>query len=295
VGFENPSPSDDQDYSFLPNENELTDFVHTTPAVVDPITVNLPDSPVSLKESVGSNGTPHKLDEDAKDKTVKTFKKGSNKKKVFKKRSCFKCHNKGHVASCCPFKKGKQKVDEGENEDKVEVKNGNQVGSNNNIKPSCQTNQPRFKSKPSLSRRSDRPRSISPQNSHFNGQSNQFQKKNFGYQNRYRTFGNRNFQRRNEHRSFYNSNVQQNPKFLRSSGYDNGRRRFQYNSFQRSGNQRVYWKSRDPRPSENYKSYSTTAHTSKTPVGCDGFWTVLDYVDIHGQPKTGRVWVLKSN
>ena len=55
--------------------NELTDFVPSTPAVVDPITVDLTDSPVSLKRIVGSNSTPHKVDEDTKDETVKTFKK----------------------------------------------------------------------------------------------------------------------------------------------------------------------------------------------------------------------------
>ncbi|MFS7922931.1 putative transcription factor interactor and regulator CCHC(Zn) family [Helianthus anomalus] len=174
VGFAKASSSENEDYSFLPTEDELTDFV-TTAHVVDPIAVDLPSSPVSLKESVGSNSTPHKVDEDTEDKNTNTFKKGSNKKKNHKKRSCFKCDNKGHVASCCPLKKGKQKVDE--------VKDGNQVGSSNNVKSSCQTKKPEFQSKPSTSKRFDRPRSISPQLSHYNGKSNQFQSqnKNFGY------------------------------------------------------------------------------------------------------------------
>ena len=285
VGFTKASSSD---YSFLPTEDELTDFV-TTAHVVDPIAVDLPSSPVSLKESVGSNSTPHKVDEDTKDKKANTFKKGSNKKKNYKKRSCFKCHNKGHVASCCPLKKGKQKVDV--------VKEGNQVGSSNNVKSSCQTKKPEFQSKPSTSKRFDRPRSISPQFSHYNGKSNRFQSqdKNFGYQNRYQTSGNRNFQRRNEHRGFSNSNVQQHPKFFQNSWYNNGRRRYQDNNFQRSENPRFYWNSRDQRPSGNYKSCSTTSTTSKTPVRCDGYWLEASYVDLHGQPKTGQVWVVKSN
>ncbi|KAJ0794597.1 putative transcription factor interactor and regulator CCHC(Zn) family [Helianthus annuus] len=126
VGFTKASSSENEDYSFLPTEDELTDFV-TTAHVVDPIAVDLPSSPVSLKESVGSNSTPHKVDEDTEDTKTNTFKKGSNKEKI----SCFKCHNKGHVASGCPLKKGKQKVDE--------VIDRNQVGSRNNVKSSCQT------------------------------------------------------------------------------------------------------------------------------------------------------------
>ncbi|MFS7888210.1 hypothetical protein Hanom_Chr00s000001g01592291 [Helianthus anomalus] len=78
VGFAKASSSENEDYSFLPTEDELNDFV-TTAHVVDPIAVDLPSSPVSLKESVGSNSTPHKVDENTEDKKTNTFKKGSNK------------------------------------------------------------------------------------------------------------------------------------------------------------------------------------------------------------------------
>ena len=187
------------------------------------------------------------------------------------------------------MKKNKEKVDE--------VKDGNRVGLNNNVQPHCQSNQPRFQSKTSTSGRFDRPRSFSTQFSHFNGKSNRFQNqnRNFGYQNRYQSFGNRIFQRRNEHRGFSNSNVQHNPKFFQNSRFDNGRRRYQDNNFQRSENPRFYWNSRDKRPSENYKSCSTTSTTSKTPVRCDGYWLEASYTDLHGRPKTGQVWVVKSN
>ena len=69
--------------------NEPTDCVPSTSALVDPITVDLPDSPVSLKESVRSNSTPHKMHEDTKDETVKTSKKGSSLKSYRKR---FKRH-----------------------------------------------------------------------------------------------------------------------------------------------------------------------------------------------------------
>ncbi|KAJ0433283.1 putative transcription factor interactor and regulator CCHC(Zn) family [Helianthus annuus] len=154
VGYTKASSSGNQEYSFLPTEDELADFVATAQVVVDPIAVDLPKSPVSLKESVGSNSTPHKVDEDTEDKKTNTFKKGSNKKKSRKQRSCFKCHNKGHVASCCPLKKGKQKIEE--------VKDENQVGSSNSVKTSCQDKKPESESKPSTSKGFDRPRSISP-------------------------------------------------------------------------------------------------------------------------------------
>jgi hypothetical protein len=197
--------------------NEPTDCVPSTSVIVDPITVDLPKSPVSLKESVGSNSTPHKVDEDTKDETVKTSKKGSSlkssRKRFQKKWSCFRCHNKGHVASCCPLKKNKS-------QNKV-VKDGNRVGSNNNVQPSSQTKQPNSQSKPSTSGRFDRPRNISSRISHFSGKSNRFQKNNFGFQNRYQNSGYRNFQRKNEYRSFSNSNVQNNPRFFRKSDNEN--------------------------------------------------------------------------
>ncbi|KAJ0521740.1 hypothetical protein HanIR_Chr10g0474531 [Helianthus annuus] len=84
VGFTKASSFKNQNYSFLPDENELTDFVPTTPAVVDPIAVDLPSSPESLKESVESNSTPHKSDEDTEEEKKKTFKKRFNKKKIYK-------------------------------------------------------------------------------------------------------------------------------------------------------------------------------------------------------------------
>ena len=247
VGYtEVPPPGN---YSFLPkDETKLMNFVSTSVKEVDPITVDLPDNPVSLKESVGSNSTPHQVDEDTKDETVKTFKKGSSikssRKRIQMKWSCFKCHNKGHVVSCCPLKKNKQKNDV--------VQDGNRVGSNNNVQPSCQTNQPKFQSKTSTSGRFYRPRSFSPQFSHFSGKSNRFQRNNFGFQNRYQTSGYRNFQRKNEYRSFRNSNGQNNPRFFRKSDSENWRRRD--NNFQRSANQRVYWNSYDQRSSGNYGS-----------------------------------------
>ena len=74
VGYNEVSPPGN--YSFLPkNETELMNFVSTSVKEVDPITVDLPDNPVSLKESVGSNSTPHTKHEDTKDETVKTLKK----------------------------------------------------------------------------------------------------------------------------------------------------------------------------------------------------------------------------
>ncbi|KAM0056936.1 putative transcription factor interactor and regulator CCHC(Zn) family [Helianthus debilis subsp. tardiflorus] len=258
VGYTKASSSGNQEYSFLPTEDELTDYVTTAQVVVDPIAVDLPNSPVSLKESVGSNSTPHKVDEDTEDEKIKTFKKGSNKKKSRKQRSCFKCHNKGHVANCCPLKKGKQKVDE--------VKDGNQVELNKSVKTSCQTKKPEFQSKPSTSKRFDRPRSISPQFSQYNGKSNRFQSqnRNFGYQHRYQTSGNRNFQGRNGHRGFSNSNVQQHPKFFQNSWYENQRRRYQNKQ-------------------------------SKTPLRSDGYGMDVPVLDEYGKPKTIRAWVLKTN
>ena len=152
------------------------------------------------------------------------------------------------MASCCPLKENKKKNDA--------VKDGNWVGSNNKVKPSCQMNQPKFQSKPSTSGRFDRPIGFSPRFNHFGGKSNRFHRNNFGFQNRYQTSGYRNFQRKNEYRSFRNSNVQNNPRFFRKSDNENWRRRV--SNFQRSANQRLYRNSYDQRSSGNYGSQSRT-------------------------------------
>ncbi|KAJ0480361.1 putative transcription factor interactor and regulator CCHC(Zn) family [Helianthus annuus] len=330
VGFTKASSSD---YSFLPTEDELTDFV-TAAHVVDPIAVDLPSSPVSLKESVGSNSTPHKVDEDTKDKKANTFKKGSNKEKI----SCFKCHNKGHVASSCPLKKGKQKVDE--------VMDGNQVGSSNNVKSesSSKTSNKKFSKKRSCfkchtkghvasccpnkkneAQVSEEKGSNSPKKSAPKQPQNvavgvdkaekgtpqvpRFQRNQQRFQprspsSRYQrprssspkmnNFNSNNFRGQSQYQNRYQNNGGRN-------FYNNGFRNYNYNAswnqnqnFQRSNCPNVYRNPQDQRPSGNQNQIPTGLR-SKTPVRSNGYWMDVPVVGEFGRPKTIKAWVPQSN
>ncbi|KAM0067121.1 putative transcription factor interactor and regulator CCHC(Zn) family [Helianthus debilis subsp. tardiflorus] len=134
-------------------------------------------------------------------------------KKSLKRRLCFRCHTKGHVASCCPNKKNEAQVSERKREKSPEKSGDKKERESNSPKKSTpkqpenvvvgvdkaekrtpqvsrfQRNQPRFQPK-SPPGRYERPRSSSPRMNNYN--SNNF-KSPGQYQNRYQNNGGRTF------------------------------------------------------------------------------------------------------
>jgi hypothetical protein len=321
LGFhEVPPPV--HDYSFLPNENELTDFASITPSSStskqgdvtknDDASVQKNVQKVDLKmhtatpkninqtfpkEVIFVKGSDMKNEarvienvsneQFAKNKNVEMSQQASSSslpqgsssnasvKKHSGKRSCFLCHTKGHVASCCPNKKSQAQVSQnkrekspeknGENEKKVSNSKQPQVIAVNTDKakkgteqvPRFQRNQPRFQPE-STSGRYERPRSTSPRMNNVFNQTNNFRSQG-QYQNRYQQNGGRNF-------------------------YNNGFRNYN------SQNSRYVSQTQN-----QHRSHSPNLNRSKTPIRSDGHWMNVKIVDEFGRPKTIKAWVPHSN
>jgi hypothetical protein len=314
LGFhEVPPPV--HDYSFLPNEHELTDFASITPssstskqgdvsrtddasvqknvqkvdlkmhtAPPKHINQNFPKKVIFVKGSDMKNETSVienvsneqfakiKDSEVSQQASSSSLPQGSSPnasvKKHSGKRSCFLCHTKGHVASCCPNKKSQARVSEkknGESEKKVtETKQPQGIAVNidrakkgTEQVPRFQRNQPRFQPE-STSGRYERPRSTSPRMTNGFNQTINFRSQG-QYQNRYQQNGGRNF-------------------------YNNGFRNCQpQNSRYVSQNQ------------NQHRSHSPNLNRSKTPIRSDGHWMNVKIVDEFGRPKTIKAWVPHSN
>ncbi|KAJ0938205.1 putative transcription factor interactor and regulator CCHC(Zn) family [Helianthus annuus] len=217
-------------------------------------------------------------------------------KKSLKRRSCFRCHVKGHVASCCPNKKSEAQMTK-KQRGKLPVKSGDseEKGSNSPMKsapkqpenvavgvdkaetgtpqvPRFQRNQQRFQPR-SPPGRYQRPRSSSPRMNNYN--SNNFRSQG-QYQNRYQNNGGRNF---------YNNGFR---------NYNNNASWNQNQNFQRSNCPNVYRNPQDQRPSGNQNQIPTGLR-SKTPVRSNGYWMDVPVVGEFGRPKSIKAWVPQSN
>ncbi|MFS7932480.1 putative transcription factor interactor and regulator CCHC(Zn) family [Helianthus anomalus] len=224
-------------------------------------------------------------------------------KKSLKRRSCFRCHIKGHVASCCPNKKSEARMSDKQRGKLPEkVGESEEKGSNSPKKsapkqpqnvavgvdkaekgtpqvPRFQRNQQRFQPR-SPPGRYQRPRSSSPRMNNFNGNTSNFRSQG-QYQNRYQNNGGRNFYN-NGFRN-YNNNASWNQNS-----------RFQNQNFQRSNSPNVYRNPQDQRPSGNQNQIPTGLR-SKTPIRSNGYWMDVTVVGEFGRPKTIKAWVPQSN
>ncbi|KAJ0587956.1 putative transcription factor interactor and regulator CCHC(Zn) family [Helianthus annuus] len=220
-------------------------------------------------------------------------------KKSLKRRSCFRCHTKGHVASCCPNKKSEAQLSD-KQRGKLPQKSGDseEKGSNSPKKsapkqpqnvavgvdkagtgtpqvPRFQRNQQRFQPR-SPPGRYQRPRSSSPRMNNFNGSTNNFRSQG-QYQNRYQNNGGR---------TFYNNGFRN---YNNQASWKNNSR-FQNQNFQRSNCPNVYRNPQDQRPSGNQNQIPTGLR-SKTPIRSNGYWMDVPVVGEFGRPKTIKAWV----
>ncbi|KAJ0466681.1 putative RNA-directed DNA polymerase [Helianthus annuus] len=347
-GFNEVPPPLSHDYSFLPNEDEFTDFLSTSPSSFtssqgDVFVDNDAKKENNSKPVLKKKNTPSKNNNQTFVKKV-NFVQGSDMKtetavieeesnvefaknkniekseikqtdqnpskasssepessskasgeKSLKRRSCFKCHTKGHVASCCPNKKVEAQLSE-KQRGKSQEKNGDKKERESNSPkksapkqqqgvasgvdkaekgtpqvPRFQRNQPRFQPE-STSGRYERPRSSSPRMNNQN--SNNFRSQG-QYQNRYHNNGGR---------TFYNNGFR---------NYNNQASWNQNSSIQRSHSPNTYRNPQDQRPYGNPAPFPSTGPRSKTPVRSDGHWMDVPVVDESGRPKTIKAWLLR--
>ncbi|KAJ0491164.1 putative transcription factor interactor and regulator CCHC(Zn) family [Helianthus annuus] len=221
-GFNEVPPPLGHDYSFLPDEDELMDFVsesddakkknnreplkkkNSSPKnknqtfvqgsdMKNETTVIENESNVEFAKNKNIEKSVSKQTEQDSSKASSSDEGSSSKtsaKKSSKSRSCFKCHTKGHVASCCPNKKSGAQVSERKREKSLEKSGDNMEKMSNSPKKSVpkqhegvavgvdkaeketpqvtrfQRNQPRFQPE-STSGRYERPRSSSPKMNNF--------------------------------------------------------------------------------------------------------------------------------
>ena len=208
--------------------------------------------------------------------------------KSLPKKSCFKCHTKGHVASGCPNKKVETQTNEKQKEKVTEEKSadGDKAEKGTQPSPRFQRNQQRFQPQ-STSGRFDRPRSCSPRMNHCDKHCSNFRSQG-QFQNRYQQNGNRTFYN-NGFRNYNNPASSSPPRVQTNLGYHNQNSRPQGQNFQRS------FSSNEQRSRGNQTSFKSNGPRSKTSDRSDGYWMDLQMVDEFGKPKTIKAWVPQSN
>ncbi|MFS7968991.1 putative transcription factor interactor and regulator CCHC(Zn) family [Helianthus anomalus] len=312
-GFNEVPPPLSHDYSFLPDEDELTNFMSTAPSsfastssqgegsesgdakknnkrkhlkkqnsppksknqtfvkkinfvqgsdMKNETAVIEKESNVEFAKNKNIEKSEIKQTEQNSSKASSPSDKGSTSetpaKKSLKRRSCFKCHTKGHVASCCPNKKSEAQMsdkqrgklpeksidseEKGSNSPKKSAPKQPQnvavgvdkAGTGTPQVPRFQINQQRFQPRSPPSRY-QRPRSSSPRVNNFNGNTSNFRSQG-QYQNRYQNNGGRTFYNNGFRNYNNNASLNQNS-------------RFQSQNSQRSNSPNVYRNPQDQRPS----------------------------------------------
>jgi hypothetical protein len=193
-------------------------------------------------------------------------------KKAFPKRSCFTCHEKGHVASCCPFKKNLNRVSPVKSRGSNDESSSSKVNNAQFIPRSVQM----------------RPRSISPRGS-SSGSNNLRQSSPYKVKSDSAYYDRITGKVQTNPRPLYQ---QHSPRRVHSTP----ERVPRAHSSSVESNQRRPSVIRGPSTSPNRRPSGNQSVTpSKARLPRDGYWTEIKGKDENGRPKTMKAWVPYDN